>query len=220
MRILVVEDEAAVAQHIKLQLQKVGFDIDVSDNGFEACRMGEDAEYSAVILDLGLPGLDGLSVLRRWRQNGRAMPVIVVTSRGAWTDRVGGIDAGADDYLIKPFVFEELLARLRAVLRRSTDSLENAISVGPFDINLRRRQVIQQGHPVTLTPLEYRLLVFFCRQPNTVMSSTVILEHLHGIAVSKDVNSLERLVARLRKKIGAHVIETRRGHGYMLSVDK
>ena len=220
MRILVVEDEAAVAQHIKAQLQRVGFDIDITDNGFEACQMGEDAEYSAVILDLGLPGLDGLSVLRRWRQNGRAMPVIVVTSRGAWTDRVGGIDAGADDYLIKPFVFEELLARLRAVLRRSSDSMESALAVGPFDINLRRRQVVQQGSPVMLTPLEYRLLVFFCRQPNTVMNSTTILEHLHGIAVSKDINSLERLVARLRKKIGAHVIETRRGHGYMLSVDK
>lgn len=219
MRILIVEDEVAAAQQIKVQLQKFGFDIDVSGDGFEARQMGEAGEYSAVILDLGLPGLDGLSVLRHWRQNGHTMPVIVVTSRQAWNERVGGIDAGADDYLIKPFVIEELLARLRAVLKRNPETVETSLTVGDFEISLPRRQIKQRGHPLALTPLEYRLLELLCRHPNKVMNSASILEQLHGTEATKDVNALERLVARLRKKIGAEAIETRRGHGYMLSVD-
>jgi two-component system, OmpR family, response regulator len=220
MRILVVEDEPAVARHIQAQLEKSGFHTDISHDGYEACRLGEASDYSAVILDLGLPRLDGLSILRRWRQAGRSMPVIVVTARAAWTERVSGIDAGADDYLIKPFVIEELLARLRAVLRRSTDTHVVSLEAGPFQIDLKRRHVLLEGAPVTLTPLEYRLLVYLCRHANTVMNPGVILEHLHGTGETKDVNALERLIARLRKKIGAEWIETRRGHGYLLAVPK
>lgn len=220
MRILVVEDENGVAEHIQRQLAKSGYTADISSDGCEACALGETQDYSAVILDLGLPRLDGLSILRRWRQNGRSMPVIVVTARGAWTERVSGIDAGADDYLIKPFVIEELLARLRAVLRRTAETSATALVAGGFDIDLRRRQVLLDGASIALTPLEYRLLVYLCRRPDTIVAPKAILEHLHGTSGMKDVNSLERLIARLRKKIGPERIETRRGYGYLLTTEK
>lgn len=218
LKILVVEDETVVARHIQAQLRKFGFDADIANDGLEAARLGQASDYAAAILDLGLPRLDGLSVLRQWRQSGLTMPVIVVTARGAWPERVGGIDAGADDYLIKPFVMEELLARLKAVLRRTNDNVVTSFKVGPFTIDLKRRHVEIGGAQIELTPLEYRLLLFFCRHPATVLSTAAILEHLHGAAGGKDVNALERLIARLRRKIGAERIETRRGHGYVLAI--
>jgi two-component system, OmpR family, response regulator len=219
MRVLVVEDEAALAGSIKSSLERSGFRVDVAGNGEDAWVLGDTEDFTAVVLDLGLPRMDGLSVLKRWRRAGRRMPVVILTARGTWMERVEGIDAGADDYLPKPFQMEELLARLHAVLRRSAGQAMNAITIGNLVIDQRRKSVMVDGVPVELTPLEFSLLCCFVLQPGEIISASELLDQVYGHGSEKDANVLEALLGRLRRKIGSDVIATRRGQGYFLRVD-
>jgi DNA-binding response OmpR family regulator len=161
MRVLVVEDETGVAESVRAWLERSGFQVQLTNNGEDAWYLGDTEDFAAVILDLGLPRMDGLTVLKRWRQGGRKMPVIVLTARSSWKERVDGIDAGADDYLPKPFQMEELLARLHAVLRRAAGHASNMQTIGPLTVDLRRKAVTLHEEPVNLTPLEFRLLSCF-----------------------------------------------------------
>jgi DNA-binding response OmpR family regulator len=219
MRVLVVEDEAALAASIKGSLERSGFRVDLADNGEDAWVLGDTEDFTAVILDLGLPRMDGLSVLKRWRTTGRRMPVVILTARGTWMERVEGIDAGADDYLSKPFQMEELLARLHAVLRRSAGQAMNTVTIGSLVIDQRRKSVTADGVPVELTPLEFSLLCCFVLRPGEIISASELLDQVYGHGSEKDANVLEALLGRLRRKIGSDVILTRRGQGYFLRVD-
>jgi two-component system, OmpR family, response regulator len=219
MRVLVVEDEVAVAEGVKTWLERSGFRVDLAHTGEDAWFLGDTEEFAAVILDLGLPRMDGLTVLKRWRHDGKNMPVIILTARGSWMERVEGIDAGADDYLPKPFQMEELVARLLAVLRRSARQAINTLKIGGLVIDLRRKVVTANGAPVDLTPLEFRLLTCFALQPDVVISASDLLDQIYGHDHEKDANVLEALLGRLRRKIGSNVIATRRGQGYFLRVD-
>jgi DNA-binding response OmpR family regulator len=219
MRVLVVEDEAAVAESIKDTLERSGFRVNLASNGEDAWFLGDTEDFAAVVLDLGLPRMDGLSVLRRWRASGRRMPVIILTARATWMERVDGIDAGADDYLAKPFQMEELLARLHAVLRRSAGQAMNALTIGNLVVDQRRKSVTANGVPVDLTPLEFSLLCCFVLRPGEVISASDLLDQVYGHDNEKDANVLEALLGRLRRKIGSDVIATRRGQGYFLRVD-
>jgi DNA-binding response OmpR family regulator len=219
MRVLVVEDEAVIAHSIKDTLERSGFRVSLADNGEDAWFLGDTEEFAAVILDLGLPRMDGLSALRRWRTAGKRVPVIILTARGTWMERVDGIDAGADDYLAKPFQMEELLARLHAVLRRSAGQAMNALTIGNLVIDQRRKSVTANGVPIDLTPLEFSLLSCFVLRPGEVISASDLLDQVYGHDNDKDANVLEALLGRLRRKIGSDVIATRRGQGYFLRVD-
>jgi DNA-binding response OmpR family regulator len=219
MRVLVAEDEPAVADNIKTWLERSGFRVELAHTGEEAWFLGDTEEFAAVVLDLGLPRMDGLTVLKRWRFDGKAMPVIILTARGSWMERVEGIDAGADDYLPKPFQMEELVARLHAVLRRSARQAMNTLKIGKLVIDHRRKAVTADGAPVDLTPLEFRLLSCFALKPDVVLSASELLDQLYGHDHDKDANALEALLGRLRRKIGSDVIATRRGQGYFLRVD-
>jgi two-component system OmpR family response regulator len=219
MRILAIEDEASVAKSLKEGLERAGFSVTIADNGEDAWFLGDTEEFAAVVLDLGLPRIDGLSVLKRWRTQGRNMPVIILTARGSWIERVEGIDAGADDYLPKPFHVEELVARLHAVLRRTAGQAMNTLRIGKLEIDHRRKAVTANGEGVDLTPLEFRLLSCFVMRPDAVMSAAELLDQVYGHDHDKDANVLEALLGRLRRKIGSDVIATRRGQGYFLKVD-
>jgi DNA-binding response OmpR family regulator len=218
MRVLVVEDEVAVAESVRARLERSGFVVDVARDGEDGWFAGDTEDFSAVILDLGLPTMDGLTVLKRWRKEGRSMPVIVLTARGSWKERVEGIDAGADDYLPKPFQIEELIARLHAVMRRTAGQASNTMTIGPVTVDSRRKIVTVNGAPIDLTPLEFRLLACLAFRSGAVVSSVDLLDHLYGHDHDKEVNVLEVLLGRLRRKIGAEVIGTRRGQGYYLKV--
>ncbi len=218
MRVLVVEDEAAVADSVRTRLERSGFVVDVARDGEDGWFAGDTEDFSAVILDLGLPTMDGLTILRRWRKEGRSMPVIVLTARGSWKERVEGIDAGADDYLPKPFQIEELIARLHAVMRRTAGQASNTMTIGPVTVDSRRKIVTVNGASVDLTPLEFRLLSCLAFRSGAVVSSVELLDHLYGHDHDKEVNVLEVLLGRLRRKVGSDVIGTRRGQGYYLKV--
>ncbi len=219
MKILVVEDEAGVAESLKTWLEKSGFQVSLARDGGDAWYLGDTEDFSAVVLDLGLPQIDGLTVLKRWRQAGRSMPVIVLTARSSWKERVEGIDAGADDYLPKPFQMEELVARLHAVLRRTAGQASNVQALGPLLVDMRRKAVTLRGEPISLTPLEFRLLSCFILRPGAVISTEELLENLYGHDHDKEVNAFEALLGRLRRKIGTEMIQTRRGLGYYLKVE-
>lgn len=214
MRVLIVEDEARIAADVADAVAAGGYVAEICGNGEDAWFKGGTETYAAIILDLGLPGLDGLTILKRWRNEGIATPVLVLTARGAWAERVDGIDAGADDYLPKPFRMEELMARLRALLRRSAGRAEPVISVGPVNLDPRTRQVTVGGVPVTLTPLEFRLLNFLLHHRGRVVSQGEISDNLYSHDSERDSNAIEALVGRLRRKLKADIIETRRGFGY------
>ncbi|MFO1122802.1 MAG: response regulator transcription factor [Hyphomicrobiales bacterium] len=217
MRILVVEDEPRIANDISDALGGAGFVPETVSDGEEAWFRGGTEPYAAIILDLGLPVLDGLTILKRWRKEGVTTPVLVLTARGAWDERVDGIDAGADDYLPKPFRMEELMARLRAVLRRTTGRAEPAVTVGPVVLDPRTRQVTVDGVPVSLTPLEFRLLNVLFHHRGRVVSQAELSENLYSHDSERDSNAIEALVGRLRRKLKADVIETRRGFGYIVT---
>jgi DNA-binding response OmpR family regulator len=217
MRILIVEDEARIAEDLADAVNSGGYVAEIATDGEDAWFRGGTENYSAIILDLGLPKIDGLTVLKRWRQEGLTTPVLVLTARGAWTDRVDGIDAGADDYLPKPFRMEELMARLRALLRRSTGRAEPAISVSSITLDPRTRQVTVNGVPVGLTPLEFRLLNYLFHHRGRVVSQAELSENLYSHDSERDSNAIEALVGRLRKKLKTDVIETRRGFGYVVA---
>ncbi len=215
MRILLVEDDPVISAALKAGLEAAGFLVEVCGDGERAWTLGSDEDFDAVILDLGLPRLDGLSVLKRWRQEGRAMPVIILSARGSWAEKVEGIEAGADDYLAKPFEPPELIARLRGLIRRASGRTGNVITAGRLNLDLFRATATYDGAPVRLSPLEFRLLDLLANAGGRPLSAGELGEHLHGTDML-DANAVEALVARLRRKIGSETIETRRGFGYVL----
>jgi two-component system, OmpR family, response regulator len=217
MRILIVEDEPRIRADIEAALTAAGYACDATSDGEDAWFRGDTETYDLAVLDLGLPGMDGLAVLKRWRGAGRAMPVLILTARGAWPERVEGIDAGADDYLTKPFRMEELLARVRALIRRSTGHGSAVIESGGLALDTRQMRVLRDGTALAMSPLEYRLLAYLLHHKGRVVSAGELIEHLHGDDDSRDANAVEALIMRLRKKVGPNVIETRRGFGYLIA---
>ncbi|MGZ8389539.1 MAG: response regulator transcription factor [Rhodoplanes sp.] len=225
MRALVVEDEPRIAGDVAAALKAAGFVPEIVGNGEDAWFRGDTEDYTLIVLDLGLPRMDGLAVLKRWRAAGRQMPVLVLTARGAWAERVEGIDAGADDYLPKPFRMEdlpkpfrmeELVARARALVRRSAGLGAAVIEVGRLVVDPRQMRVSVNGVAQTLSPLEYRLVAYLALHKGRVVSAHELIEQLYGEDDARDANALEALVMRLRRKLGTEVIETRRGFGYLV----
>jgi two-component system OmpR family response regulator len=214
MRILLVEDEPTLRAQLRAGLQDAGYVVDEADNGRDAQHLGETEPFDAAVLDLGLPVLDGLSVLKRWREAGRVMPVLILTARDSWHEKVAGIDAGADDYLAKPFHMEELLARLRALIRRAQGLASPLLRCGPLALDTRSSRVTLDGQPINLTSHEYRLLAYLMHRPGSVVSRTELTEHLYAQDFDRDSNTIEVFIGRLRKKLPADTIETVRGMGY------
>ncbi|MFQ5783257.1 MAG: response regulator transcription factor [Alphaproteobacteria bacterium] len=216
MRILVVEDERELARQISDTLRGNGYAVDVAHDGEEAHYLGEVEPYDAVILDLGLPVIDGLTVLRRWREAGRNMPVLILTARDRWSEKVEGFDSGADDYVAKPFNMEEILARIRALIRRAAGHAKPELTCGPVRVDTRSNRVSVHGAPVTLTAHELKLLFYLMHHQSKVVSRTELVEHIYGQEFDRDSNTIEVFVGRLRRKLGVDVIKTLRGQGYML----
>lgn len=216
MRILVVEDDPRISADVCTALTAAGYLTDVARDGDDAWFRGDTEDYDAVVLDLGLPHMDGLTILKKWREAKRKMPVIALTARGSWMERVEGIDAGADDYLPKPFRMEELVARIRALVRRSGGHPSSLISTGELTLDERQMRVTVSGIPVELAPLEYRAVAYLVHNLGRVIPQGELSEHIHGSADAYDSNAIEALIARIRRKIGGDVIKTRRGFGYLI----
>lgn len=216
MRILVVEDDADLNRQLATALEEADYVVDRATDGEEGHFLGETEPYDAVVLDIGLPGMDGLSVLEAWRREGRTMPVLLLTARDRWTDKVSGIDAGADDYVAKPFHMEEVLARLRALIRRASGHASAELSVGPVTLDTRGGRVAVDGQPVKLTSHEFRLLSYLMHHRGEVVSRTELTEHLYDQDFDRDSNTIEVFVGRLRRKLAVDVIETVRGLGYRM----
>ena len=220
LRILVVEDDSALAGALQKRLRREGFAVDVADNGIDGEHLGREEAYDATILDLGLPGRSGLDVLQSWRDAGIAIPVIVLTARDAWHEKLDGFKAGADDYVVKPFHVEELLARLQAILRRSTAQAPGPISVCKLSLDEDRQScVLPDGSTIELTGTEFRLLRYFMLNPGKVLSKTRLAEHIYEYDDDPDSNVIEVYVTRLRSKLGKDLIRTRRGSGYVFGED-
>jgi DNA-binding response OmpR family regulator len=216
MRVLLVEDDARLAAAVGSALEGAGFVVECSADGEDAWFRGDTESWSAVVLDLGLPSIDGLTVLRRWRARGQRFPVLILTARGDWHERVEGIDAGADDYLPKPFRIEELLARLRALTRRAAGQASSVLSVGCVTLDTRQMRVSVDGIPVRLSPQEYRLLAYLMQHAGRVVSQLELTEQLYAQDFERDSNAVEVLVGRVRRKLGRELIQTCRGFGYMV----
>jgi two-component system, OmpR family, response regulator len=214
MRVLLVEDDRRIAADIARTLTASGYVVEAVGDGEEAWFRGDTEDYGAVVLDLGLPKMDGLSVLKRWRVSGRRMPVLILTARGSWAERVDGIDAGADDYLPKPFRMEELLSRLRAIVRRSSGQAASVVTAGNVTLDERQMKVSVRGVPIALSPLEYRLVAYLLMRRGRVVSQHELDENVYGPGEDHGSNALEVLVGRVRRKLGVDLIETRRGFGY------
>lgn len=215
MRILIVEDDDRIASDLMQAVTASGYVAQRARNGEEAWFLGDTEDFSAILLDLGLPGMDGLAVLKRWRAAGRETPVLVLTARGSWSEKVEGIDAGADDYLAKPFRIEEMLARLRSIIRRSAGRASSVASVGELSLDERAMRVCLGGAPVDLSPLEYRLVAYLMLHRGRVAPQQELLENIYG-QDEQASNAIEVLVGRVRRKIGGKWIETRRGFGYLM----
>jgi two-component system, OmpR family, response regulator len=216
MKILLVEDDPALRAQLQTSLTEAGYAVDAVDNGRDAHFRGDTESFDAVILDLGLPVLDGLTVLKRWRDAGRTMPVLILTARDNWSEKVAGIDAGADDYLTKPFHTEELLARLRALIRRSAGLASPVLTQGPLTLDTRSGRVTLDGQTVPLTSHEYKVLAYLMHRPGAVVSRSELTEHIYAQDFDRDSNTIEVFVGRLRKKLPDNLIETVRGLGYRL----
>jgi len=216
MRILLVEDDNKVADSVISALQSAGYVVEHVSDGKTAWFKGGTETYAAAILDLGLPALDGLTVLKRWREDGQDLPVLILTARGNWNERVEGIDAGADDYLPKPFRMEELLARLRAITRRATGSASAMIEIGRLSLDTRQMRIMLDGDPVHLSPQEYRLASYLIQHAGRVVSQMELTEQLYAQDFERESNAVEVMVGRVRKKLGNALIQTRRGFGYII----
>jgi two-component system OmpR family response regulator len=216
MRVLLVEDDRRIASDVTRALEAAGYVVETVSDGEEAWFRGDTEDYGAVILDLGLPKMDGLSVLKRWRANGRRLPVLILTARGSWAERVDGIDAGADDYLPKPFRMEELLSRVRAIVRRSSGQASSVLTVGDVTLDERQMKVSVRGVPIALSPLEYRVVTYLVMRRGHVVPQAELDENVYGHGEDHGSNALEVLIGRVRRKLGVDLIETRRGFGYIV----
>ena len=215
MRLLVVEDDRDLNRQIVTALENAGYAVDRAYDGEEGHFLGDTEPYDAIILDVGLPKMDGITVLEKWRAEGRKAPVLILTARDRWSDKVQGFDAGADDYVPKPFHMEEILARVRALLRRSTGHAKSDLTCGPVSLDTRSSRVVVDGNAVKLTSHEYRLLAYLMHHQGRVVSRTELVEHLYDQDFDRDSNTIEVFVGRLRKKLGVEVIQTVRGLGYI-----
>jgi len=219
MRLLVVEDDRDLNRQIVAALENAGYAVDRALDGEEGWFLGDTEPYDAIVLDIGLPKRDGVAVLEAWRQAGRTMPVLILTARDRWSDKVQGFDAGADDYVAKPFHMEEVLARLRALLRRAAGHATNELVAGPVRLDARAGRVTVDGVIVKLTSHEYRLLSYLMHHAGRIVSRTEIVEHLYDQDFDRDSNTIEVFVGRLRKKLGVDIIQTLRGLGYLVGVE-
>ena len=216
MRILIVEDEPTLGPQLKATLEGAGYAVDLATDGEDGHFLGATENYDAAILDLGLPEIDGLTVLDRWRREKRNFPVLVLTARDSWSDKVAGLEAGADDYLAKPFQTEELIARLRALIRRAAGNASSELIAGSVRLDTRSGRVTLDGAPVKLTAQEYKLLSYLLHHKGKVVSRTELIEHIYDQDFDRDSNTIEVFVTRIRKKLGADIITTIRGLGYQL----
>lgn len=220
MRLLLVEDDPDLVKDLRPVLKRAGYATEISDNGVDAAFLGQQEEFDAVILDLGLPGKSGLEVLREWRGAGMNVPVLILTARDAWHERVDGLKAGADDYLGKPFHSAELVARLEAILRRHAGKSDNTLIVSGVTLDIDRQQAMtKDGRQQQLTGIEFRLLRYFMTHPDRILSKTELSEHVYEEEQLKDSNVIEVYINRLRQRFGRDFIETRRGQGYRLPTD-
>ncbi len=217
MRVLVVEDEPTLSEQLKVALEEQGYVVHLANNGEDALHFGKEEPLDAAILDLGLPKLDGISVLKGWRSAQKKFPVIILTARDNWGEMVAGIDAGADDYLTKPFHMEELLARIRSIIRRSSGHSTSVLRIQGLTLDLASNRVSLNGSSINLTSFELRLLNYLMHHPNTVIDKATLSEHIYGYDEDKDSNTIEVFIARLRKKLPEGLIETVRGLGYRLN---
>ncbi len=217
MRILVVEDDKDLNRQLVESLQQNGYVVDKAFDGEEGHFLGDTEPYDAIVLDLGLPVIDGVSVLSQWRRAGKKTPVLILTARDRWSDKVAGFDAGADDYVTKPFNMEEILARLRALVRRAAGHASNEMTCGPVTLDSANAKVVVSGKAVKLTSLEFRLLSYLMMHSGKVVSRTELVEHLYDQDFDRDSNTIEVFVGRLRKKLGVDVLQTIRGMGYTMS---
>ena len=224
MRILIIEDEAPLLERVAAQLREQGYAVDTAADGRNGLYLGQEYPLDAAVVDLGLPDLPGIEVIRRWRAAGRRFPILILTARGRWQDKVEGLEAGADDYLVKPFYMEELLARLRALIRRTGGWTQAVLACGPIALDTGAQQVTLHGQPVELTAYEYKLLEYLMLHAGTVISKTELTEHLYQEDEDRDSNVLEVLVGRLRRKLDPdrdlNPIETLRGRGYRFRLER
>jgi two-component system OmpR family response regulator len=216
MRILVVEDDADLNRQLVTALKEAGYTVDSAKDGEEGHYLGDTEPYDAVVLDIGLPIIDGISVLEKWRRDGRKMPVLILTARDRWSDKVQGIDAGADDYVAKPFHIEEVLARIRALVRRTAGHATNEIECGPVRLDTKSGRVTVDGNPVKLTSHEFKVLEYLMVHRDRVVSRTELIEHLYDQDFDRDSNTIEVFIGRLRRKVEGDLIETVRGLGYRI----
>lgn len=220
MRVLVVEDEALLSKELAAALKDAGYAVDCAADGERADFLARTEELDAVVLDLGLPKIDGLTVLRGWREAGLSMPVLVLTARGSWHEKVQGIDAGADDYVSKPFRMEEILARLRALIRRASGQVTPELRAGGVALDLRMMKVTRDGALVKLTSHEFRVLSYLMHHRGRVVSQGELVEHIYAQSFERDSNTVEVFIGRLRRKLGTSFIETVRGSGYRIEADR
>jgi two-component system OmpR family response regulator len=216
VRLLVIEDDKNLNRQLVAALESAGYAVDSAFDGEEGHFLGDSEPYDAVVLDIGLPKMDGISVLTAWRKAGRAMPVLILTARDGWTEKVRGFDAGADDYVAKPFHVEEVLARLRALVRRAAGHASSELTCGPVALDTRNGRVAVDGAPVKLTSHEYRLLAYLMHHAGRLVSRSEIVDHLYDQDFDRDSNTIEVFIGRLRKKLGVDVLHTVRGLGYVL----
>jgi two-component system, OmpR family, response regulator len=217
MRLLVIEDDPDLNRQLVAAFTDAGYVVDAARDGEEGHFLGDTEPYDAIVLDIGLPIMDGVSVLEKWRRSGRKTPVLILTARDRWSDKVAGFDAGADDYVAKPFHMEEVLARIRALVRRSAGHASSEISCGPLMLDIKSARVTIDGKAVKLTSLEFRLLSYLMLHKGRVVSRTELVEHLYDQDFDRDSNTIEVFVGRLRKKLGVDMLRTIRGLGYCIT---
>ena len=217
MRILIVEDEPTLGAQLRDAFAAAGFVAELADDGEEAQYLGEVEAYDAIVLDLGLPGIGGLSILNHWRAIGRNMPVLILTARGRWPEKLAGFNAGADDYLTKPFEMEEVIVRIRALIRRSAGHAATVLSCGPLELDTASGSVTVSRMPLHLTAQEFRILAYLMHHSGNVVSRSELMEHVYDRNSDRDSNVIDVLVGRIRKKMSVNVIHTVRGVGYRLA---